>query len=62
MKMIEIIWDEKPEQEPQGQRRSPGKHDFLGAWYSHREVKNVEDGEGRRSSHQETRAGTNDVF
>ena len=62
MKMIEIIWDEKPEQELQGQRRSPGKHDSLGAWYPHREVKNVEDDEERRSSHQETRAGTNDVF
>ena len=45
-----------------GQGRSPGKHDSLGAWYPHREVKDGEDGEGRRRSHQETRAGTNDVF
>ena len=42
--------------------RSPGKHDPLGAWHPHREVKDVEDGEGRRCSHQETRAGTNDAF
>ena len=30
MGMIETIWDEKPEQEPQGQGKSPGKHDSWG--------------------------------
>ena len=32
------------------------------AWYPLREEKDGEDGEGRRSSHQETRAGTNGVL